>query len=339
MVQTKLYLSQYGLCDWKNENILKLAEQLKSKSKDKREYAINAFYWVRDNILYSVEDVWKASEALMQRRGNCYPKSNLLVALCRANGIPARFQFQLISGKCMNELTSWKLRFSGNIKHCIAQIYLDDWLLADCNRDKYLPGAYEWDGYKSASPHPYLIKYLENSEGIENFYKESLSLPKNPFKRFIFKFSNFFQRACQPLFDISIDETRFRNSKVRTLSKEEINLAFKLGYEYAYELTKIKHKVNPKAILFPLKLWLYILSIPTKIEEESSDRIKIKAIGEHPFNDWKGIMEAVKGGICGVNSDLKFNYEIYEDHIDITMEGEGNYLLPIFEIIPKILKI
>ncbi|MEX2683109.1 MAG: transglutaminase family protein [Candidatus Sigynarchaeota archaeon] len=66
---------------------------------DKAGMAVKLFYFVRDTIPYRV--IWglptrkylKASETLSRGYGFCIPKATLLVALARANGIPARLHF------------------------------------------------------------------------------------------------------------------------------------------------------------------------------------------------------------------------------------------------------
>ncbi len=96
------YLEETDLCNWKNPEILSIASKLSDG--DKQVCARNTFYYVRDNIYYFLESFAKASRTLEIKRGNCYTKSNLLVALLRANGIPARFQFQWIRGVALSDL-------------------------------------------------------------------------------------------------------------------------------------------------------------------------------------------------------------------------------------------
>ena len=337
------YLIETELCDWKNEEILRLSDELKSKSTDKREYAVNAFYWVRDNVLYSTENPsnWTASNTLKTRSGNCYTKSNLLVALCRANHIPARFKIQLISGKALSELVSWDLKLpGGKIKHSMAQIYLDKWLDADCTRDGYLPGAYEWDGRKSTPPHPYLIKYVGGSEDLEILYKEMFSVSKNPFKRIVAKYLALSPEVAMSVFFIGVDETRFIYSGHRTLSESELESLIRKSYESCRNLSKIKHPGNAKVPLFAIELGRRIVSVPAEYEEKSASKVRGKAIGEHPFNDWRVAMEVFKGFTHGINPELKFDYEIYGDHVDITIQGDGSghYYLSIIELIAKIIR-
>ncbi|NSC20322.1 transglutaminase family protein [Streptomyces albus subsp. chlorinus] len=62
-------------------------------------YARAAFEFVRDTITHSADAddpriTWRASDVLEQRTGICHAKSHALVALLRAEGIPAGFCYQ-----------------------------------------------------------------------------------------------------------------------------------------------------------------------------------------------------------------------------------------------------
>lgn len=58
------------------------------------------FYYVRDDIRFAFPDdgdFVKASETIQLGYGQCNTKATLLLALCKAVGIPARIHFSLIS--------------------------------------------------------------------------------------------------------------------------------------------------------------------------------------------------------------------------------------------------
>lgn len=62
------------------------------------------FYYVRDEIKFGFPPKWdqvKASETIHYGRGYCTTKATLLVALCRAAGIPARVHTGLIEVKIL----------------------------------------------------------------------------------------------------------------------------------------------------------------------------------------------------------------------------------------------
>ena len=73
--------------------IRKLSKKLTSKYSTKLEKATAIFNYVRDNLDYSYYANSKkgAAKTLRLKRGNCCDHSNLIVALCRASKIPARY--------------------------------------------------------------------------------------------------------------------------------------------------------------------------------------------------------------------------------------------------------
>ena len=75
------------------KSIRKLAKKLTSKYATKLEKATAIFNYVRDNLAYSyyANSRKGATKTLRTKRGNCCDHSNLIVALCRAAKIPARY--------------------------------------------------------------------------------------------------------------------------------------------------------------------------------------------------------------------------------------------------------
>ncbi|MBO5966807.1 MAG: hypothetical protein J6P91_06690 [Methanobrevibacter sp.] len=75
------------------KSIRKLSKKLTSKYSTKLEKATAIFNYVRDNLGYSYYANSKkgAAKTLKTKRGNCCDHSNLIVALCRASKIPARY--------------------------------------------------------------------------------------------------------------------------------------------------------------------------------------------------------------------------------------------------------
>ena len=100
MDDLKDFLIKTEYCDFENEKIKKLAEELIKGCVSEKEKAVALFYWVRDNILYRV-GLWnrKASETLAEGKGVCTSKANLLVALLRAVGIPAGYGVMRVKGR------------------------------------------------------------------------------------------------------------------------------------------------------------------------------------------------------------------------------------------------
>ncbi|MBT2481630.1 transglutaminase family protein [Streptomyces sp. ISL-94] len=78
------------------------ADALWSATGDAYSYAKVAFEFVRDTIPHSADSgdlrvSWRASDVLRTRNGICYAKSHALVALLRAQGIPAALCYQLLA--------------------------------------------------------------------------------------------------------------------------------------------------------------------------------------------------------------------------------------------------
>ena len=93
---TKLSVSKYKYCGGYpkiTKAIKKLSKKLTSKYSTKLEKATAIFNYVRDNLGYSYYANSKkgAAKTLKTKRGNCCDHSNLIVALCRASKIPARY--------------------------------------------------------------------------------------------------------------------------------------------------------------------------------------------------------------------------------------------------------
>jgi transglutaminase-like putative cysteine protease len=86
------YLGATGYCDVRHPEIQALAYELAAEGQGPRATAVRMFEWVRDEILYFLGP-WgvTASHTLHVREGTCTTKSNLLVALLRAAGIPAAY--------------------------------------------------------------------------------------------------------------------------------------------------------------------------------------------------------------------------------------------------------
>jgi transglutaminase-like putative cysteine protease len=93
------YLRATPIIDWTHPDVRALAEHLATGCDTPSEIARRCFEWVRDQVYHSVDYQLNpvtcvASDVLGARTGFCYAKSHLLVALCRANGIPAGFCYQ-----------------------------------------------------------------------------------------------------------------------------------------------------------------------------------------------------------------------------------------------------
>jgi transglutaminase-like putative cysteine protease len=98
------FLRPTEIIDWKHPTVLSKAKQLSTNATGTLQLAQRCFEWVRDQIQHSIDFrrnpvTCSASEVLLSGTGFCYAKSHLLAALLRANGIPAGFCYQRLSGE------------------------------------------------------------------------------------------------------------------------------------------------------------------------------------------------------------------------------------------------
>ncbi len=99
-MDTTPFLSASDIVDYHHPSIAKLASDLRAPLPDIT--AKDCFEWVRDHIQHSIdfkreETPYVASDVLAVGTGFCTAKSHLLVALLRANGIPAGFCYQRLT--------------------------------------------------------------------------------------------------------------------------------------------------------------------------------------------------------------------------------------------------
>ena len=126
--QLKAYLTSSGN-DALNSAIKSLASKLVSGKTTTWAKAVAIYNYVRDNISYSFYSNSKkaASGTLSSKSANCCDQANLVVALCRAANIPARFSH---AKGCT---------FSSGLVtgHVWAQIYVDGvWYSADATSSR-----------------------------------------------------------------------------------------------------------------------------------------------------------------------------------------------------------
>jgi len=139
------YLKPTRLCDFDQEpEIKETAKRLTAGLADRREIFNTIYQFVR-GLPYGLED-WdvKASETLRKGWGMCSGKTNLLVALLRSVGIPARYRIYRIK----SETILWRWIASQDKElarqmgeplqeqdHIIAETHLNGWEACDPARD------------------------------------------------------------------------------------------------------------------------------------------------------------------------------------------------------------
>lgn len=127
----KSYLMPDKYIESDSDEIKKLAQSLKGKTLN--ETAVRTFRWVATNIKYEGYSSYDrgALYALKEKKGDCSEFAYLFVALCRANGIPAR----VVGGYICSE----NAILSADKYHNWAEVYLDKtWQIADAQKNVYL---------------------------------------------------------------------------------------------------------------------------------------------------------------------------------------------------------
>jgi len=336
-------LAETELCDWSSEGISELVEDLKNKSKDEREYAVNAFYWVRDNIYYFFIKTSKASDVLKDRRGDCFGKSNLLVALLRANGIPARFQFQLLKGDALSDVIKLKMGDKSyfknfHITHALANVKFDDkWIRADCTRDKYLSPdrANEWDGKTDTIQHPFLIKDLGYDYDVKD-YKER-SQPK--------KFVNFVE-IYRILINTFIEEERYKNAGIRSFGDEETRKMRRDIYDRMVDAMRTNNRGDARVFLWLTKrFFAEQFGLDIKVLERSAKNVKYSCsccVSDDAYEYIGPYLHCLDQGMAhGINPEMEFRCNRTKDGIgdvEIINKDKGGYYRPILEILGRGLK-
>ena len=190
----KEFLKETEFCDYSHPDIQKLAHEIAAKYDNPKDKAIALFYWVRNNILYRV-GMWnrKASETLAEKEGTCTNKSNLLVALLRANNIHAGYGVMKVNGQeyfgpiILPIFKKWVSKESVHI-YCYVRIK-DRWIKIDPSPDKklsdntsyYNPTTIhvEWDGFNDATEKIDPSHILDDSKPISNIDYLIKKIPKN----------------------------------------------------------------------------------------------------------------------------------------------------------------
>ena len=135
------YLASTANCQVTSTEIRSLAASITSGLTSVTAKATAIFNWVRDNIDYSFyyNTRYGAVDTLKNRTGNCVDITHLLVALCRASGIAARY----VHATCTF--------VSGNTYgHVWAQLYINgSWVNADASSNMNSLGVIK--NWKSAS--------------------------------------------------------------------------------------------------------------------------------------------------------------------------------------------
>jgi hypothetical protein len=175
------YLKPTPVVDCDSVSIREKADEIAGQQKDDIHKAISLFYFVRDNIRYSLytskslPEHYKASRTLEKKEGYCVQKAVLLTALARSAGIPAGVGFARLRNNLMPEKTlNW---LGTNILpfHGFSELYLNGkWVkatpafdLTTCNIARVIP--IEFDGKNDAMFHPLNLDGKLHIEYLKHF--------------------------------------------------------------------------------------------------------------------------------------------------------------------------
>ena len=97
------YLAANEVIDHEHPLVREVAARLARRASGSYVYARAAYEFVRDAVPHSHDTgdmrvTWRASDVLEQRTGICHAKSHALVALLRAEDIPAALCYQRLDG-------------------------------------------------------------------------------------------------------------------------------------------------------------------------------------------------------------------------------------------------
>jgi hypothetical protein len=112
------YLTPSPKIESNDREIEVLAERITQRKQSGWDAAESIYDWVRENVTYVEGDLKGALAALRDRDGDCEELTSLFIALCRADGIPARTVW--VPGHCYPEFYLVDAQGSGHWLPCQA---------------------------------------------------------------------------------------------------------------------------------------------------------------------------------------------------------------------------
>ena len=167
MEEREKYLNPTPMIDCGHKTVQEKANEVAKGQKGVIEKASRLFYFVRDEIKYNpylpryLPEHFRASDTLARREGFCVQKAVLLVALCRAVGIPGRLRFAIIKNHLLPGKVAELLNTNVLPDHGYTELYINDqWVkatptfdLETCQKNRIIP--VEFDGIHDAKFHPH----------------------------------------------------------------------------------------------------------------------------------------------------------------------------------------
>jgi len=174
----KIYLDPGKYVDSNHPAVISYAKEHVGKAKTSRQIVLNFYYTIRDTIRYDpympIADPasYRASDAVITKRGWCVPKAALLAACCRIYGIPARPGYADVKNHLATQRLLDLLGTDVFAWHSYCDIYIDDkWVkatpafnLALCEKFNLKP--LEFDGKNDSLFHEFDKKGNKHMEYI-----------------------------------------------------------------------------------------------------------------------------------------------------------------------------
>jgi hypothetical protein len=145
MVSFGQYLKPTRLCDFDKAPEIGSTAKMLAQGRERQRQKFDRIFQFVKGLPYGLED-WnvKASDTLRKGWGMCSGKSNLLIAMSRSLGIPARYR--IIKIKAEGTLWRWVAKQDSGLgrqmgeaepqqDHIVAEIHLDGWEVYDTSRD------------------------------------------------------------------------------------------------------------------------------------------------------------------------------------------------------------
>jgi hypothetical protein len=150
--------------------VKELAHKIVGDETNPLEKARRIFRWISKHVSWCAEQEYSiipslSAKGLTARRGDCGVQGTSFITLCRAAGVPARWQ------------SGWQLKPGELNMHDWAEIYIEPW--------GWLPADASWGVMKSSDPaiHDFFCGHIDPYRLIVNLdYGRKLDPPKNSFR-------------------------------------------------------------------------------------------------------------------------------------------------------------
>ncbi len=227
MVDLKEYLIETEYCDFSNPLIQDLVRDFQDKYSDKTELSKALFYFVRDQIKYTVGN-WskKASYTLKHRHGTCTNNANLMVALCRACGIPAGYGVMDVVGpEYFGEIVPPRLSrtVAKKSKHVYCYVYQNDkWVKCDPSDDEPLS-----INTQHLNPQSNIIEWNGINDAVLNLHPSHILKDQGPIASIDYLMQKRQRRIMSipvKIGNLYIDFLRENGKKIKSI--EEMEIAF-----------------------------------------------------------------------------------------------------------------